>query len=60
LKFREIWIEGFFIQSLLWAFSTLLKKEHRDRYAEHIKEKILKNYAAEDFDAIYLCPASTS
>jgi len=54
LKFRAIWIEAFFIQSLLWAFSTLLKKGHRERYAEHIKEKILKNYAARSFAAIYL------
>ena len=53
LKFRDIWIEAFFIQSLLWAFSTLLRKEHRDRYAEHIKEKILRNYAGRGLAGVY-------
>jgi hypothetical protein len=43
LKYRELWIESFFIQSLVWAFATLFKEEQRNNFLDHIKSKIFSN-----------------
>lgn len=44
IKFRERWLECFFIQSLIWAFGTILKENHRKEFIKFITKSILKNF----------------
>lgn len=41
LKYRELWMESFFIQSLILAFATLFEEGQRVRFLNDIKSKIL-------------------
>lgn len=48
LAHRELWLESFFLQSLVWSMSTLLREEQRALFVDFLKEKISKNLAADE------------
>ena len=46
LLFRDRWLECFFIQSMVWAFGSLLKDDLKKKLLKHLYKKVMRNLRA--------------
>jgi hypothetical protein len=54
IKFREIWFENFFIQSLIWTFNNLFVKDVQRRFINMVNDKVYKNNSSKGFHETYM------